>query len=240
MTCPAALAKVGRAPGIIPGIWGALVGLGVLLATGLTAIIGAREGLSVGRLLLVALIAILVGAVGAKTWYVVQSPRHQFDGWCIQGFIVGVMLGAVPSLAVAGLPIGVSLDAASPGLLLAMSLGRVGCFFAGCCGGPPTASRWAVWSSDQRVGARRIPTQLLEVAITFVIGTALLVVLLMYRPAPSGALLVAGLAAYTLVRQGLLRLRAQPRRWPLVGAAIATAAGAVLVASVATLIVAAD
>ncbi len=236
-TCPAPLVKIGRAPGIIPGIWGAMVGLGVLLAVVLTVVIVARDHLSVGHLLLVALIAVAAGTIGAKTWYVVQSPEHRFDGWCIQGFIVGLMLGAIPSLAATDLPIGVSLDAASPGIFLAMALGRVGCFFAGCCGGPPTASRWAVWSSDQRVGARRVPTQLLESALTLTIGTALLVVNLLYRPAVAGALLVAGLAAYTLGRQGLLRLRAQQRRRPLASAIVAVIATAVLFVDMAALIV---
>ncbi len=234
-TCPAPLVKIGRAPGIIPGIWGAMVGLGVLLAVALTAVIIAHDHLSVGRLLLVALIAVVAGTIGAKTWYVVQSPEHRFDGWCIQGFVVGLMLGAIPSLAVTGLPIGVSLDAAAPGIFLAMALGRVGCFFAGCCGGPPTASRWGVWSSDQRVGARRVPTQLMESALTLTIGAVLLVVNLIHRPAIAGALLVAGLAAYTLGRQGLLRLRTLERRFSLAGAVIAVLSAAVLLGGMTAL-----
>jgi prolipoprotein diacylglyceryltransferase len=67
-------------------------------------------------------------------------------------------------------PAGVFLDVTAPGLLFAMAVGRVGCFFAGCCGGPPTASCWGVWSSDQHVGARRIPTQLLESVLAFSLG----------------------------------------------------------------------
>jgi len=234
-TCPAPLVKLGRAPSIIPGIWGAMVGLGVLLAVGLTAVIIAHDHLSVGRLPLVALIAVVAGTIGAKTWYVVQSPEHRFDGWCIQGFIVGLMLGAIPSLPVTGLPLAVSLDAAAPGIFLAMALGRVGCFFAGCCGGPPTASRWGLWSSDQRVGARRIPTQLMESALTLTIGAALLVVNLIHRPTIAGALLVAGLAAYTLGRQGLLRLRTLERRFPLAGAVIALLSAAVLLGGLTAL-----
>ena len=134
-------------------------------------------------------------------------------------------------LAALHIPIGVFLDATAPGLLVAMAIGRMGCFFAGCCGGPPTASRWGVWSSDQRVGARRIPSQLLETALALSLGLGALVAVLSHGPA-GGAFFVAGLAAYTLVRQGLLRLRAEPRKTRLGGLATAALAALVLITAI--------
>src|SRR5579884_3267225 len=71
----------------------------------------------------------------------------------------------------------------------AMAVGRVGCFFAGCCGGPPTASRWGVWSSDQRVGACRIPTQLMELVLAGILGLGALAVVLNHGTA-DGAIFV--------------------------------------------------
>src|SRR6516164_10979336 len=88
------------------------------------------------------------------------------------------ILAAAIMLVVLDLPAGVFLDATAPGLLVAMAVGRVGCFFAGCCGGPPTASSFGVWSSDQRVGARRIPTQLLELVLAGILGLGALVAVL--------------------------------------------------------------
>ena len=44
----------------------------------------------------------------------------------------------------------------APGLLVAMAVGRVGCFFAGCCGGPPTASRWGVWGISSLIHELRL------------------------------------------------------------------------------------
>jgi len=112
-----------------------------------------------------------IGIVGAKVWFIVLHRRaHRMEGWCIQGFIAGSTLAAAILLVVLNMPIGVFLDVTAPGLLVAMAVGRVGCFFAGCCGGPPTASRWGVWSSDQRVGARRLPTQLLESVLAGLLG----------------------------------------------------------------------
>src|SRR5260370_36366136 len=96
-------------------------------------------------------------------------------------------------LVAPGVPAGVFLDVTAPGLLVAMAVGRVGCFFVGCCGGPPTASRWGVWSSDQRVGARRIPTQLLESALAGILGLGVLVAVLSHGTA-GGSYFVGGLA----------------------------------------------
>jgi phosphatidylglycerol:prolipoprotein diacylglycerol transferase len=132
-------------------------------------------------------------------------------------------------------PVGAFLDAIAPGLMLGLAVGRVGCFFAGCCGGPPTASRWGVWSSDQRVGARRIPTQLLESLLALSLGLGVLVAILVYGP-KGGAFFVAALAAYTLVRQGILRLRAEPRRTKLGGPVTAIIAALVLIAAVVLLV----
>ena len=228
-TCLTPLAHV---PGILPGIWGAMVTLGMIIALVLQAIVIASDHLALGSWWLVTLVAIAVGIAGAKTWYIVLHWRaHLRNGWCIQGFIASAPPVAVLMLAALHIPIGVFLDVTAPGLLVAMAIGRMGCFFAGCCGGPPTASRWGVWSSDQRVGARRIPSQLLETALALSLGLGALVAVLIHGPA-GGAFFVGGLAAYTLVRQGLLRLRAEQRKTRLGGLVTAVLAALVLIAAI--------
>src|SRR5438105_234745 len=231
-TCLTPFAHV---PGIFPGIWGAMVTLGIAVALALQSLVIAEAHLVVGPWWVVSLVAIVVGIVGAKVWFIVLHRRaHRMEGWCIQGFIAGATLAAAILLVVLDMPIGVFLDVTSPGLLVAMAVGRVGCFFAGCCGGPPTAFRWGVWSSDQRVGARRIPTQLLESVLALSLGLGVLVAVLGHGPA-GGAYFVAALAAYTLGRQGLLRLRAEPRKTSLGGLATSALAALVLVAAIVLL-----
>lgn len=232
-TCPIPLVHV---PGILPGIWGALVTLGVVIALALQALVISVDHLAVGPWWLITLVAIAVGTSGAKIWYMVLHRRtHRMDGWCIQGFIVGGPVTAVILLAVLKVPVGVFLDVTTPGLLVAMAVGRVGCFFAGCCGGPPTASRWGVWSSDQRVGTRRIPTQLLESLLALSLGLGVLVAVVGHGTR-GGAFFVATLAAYTLVRQGILRLRAEQRRTRFGGLATAVLAALILVVAVIVLV----
>ncbi len=222
-------------PGILPGIWGAMVTLGMIVALALQALVVSHDHLALGPWWAVTLVAIAVGIIGAKVWYMVLHRReHLLDGWCIQGFIASAPVAAVIMLAALHVPVGVFLDVTAPGLLVAMAVGRVGCFFAGCCGGPPTASGFGVWSSDQRVGARRMPTQLLELALAGILGLLVLVAVLRHGPA-GGAFFVAGLAAYTLVRQGLLHLRAEPRKTRLGGLVTAALAALVLIAAVVLL-----
>ncbi len=225
-----------RVPGILPGIWGAMVTLAMVVALALQALVVLGDHLAVGPWLSVSLIAIVVGIAGAKVWYIVLYRReHRKEGWCIQGFITGATLAAAILLMVLHVSVGVFLDVTAPGLLIAMAVGRVGCFFAGCCGGLPTASRFGVWSSDQRVGARRIPTQLLESVLALSLGLGVLVAVLGHGPA-SGAFFVAALAVYTLGRQGFLRLRAEPRKTRLGGLVTAALAALVLVAAVVLLV----
>jgi phosphatidylglycerol---prolipoprotein diacylglyceryl transferase len=231
-TCPTPLA---RAPGIFPGIWGAMVTLGMAVALALQFLVISAEHLALGPVWMVSLVAIVVGIAGAKGWFIVLHRReHRIEGWCIQGFITGATLAAAILLVALDVPAGVLLDVTAPGLLVGVAVGRVGCFFAGCCGGPPTASRWGVWSSDQRVGARRIPTQLLESVLALSLGLGVLVAVLVHGLA-GGAFFVAGLAAYTLGRQGLLRLRAESRKTRLGGLATSALASLVLIAAIVLL-----
>ncbi len=228
-TCPTPFVRV---PGILPGIWGAMVTLGMVVALALQALVISADHLAVGPWWTVSLVAIVVGIVGAKVWFIVHSRReHRLNGWCIQGFITGAILAAAILFVALEVPAGVFLDVTAPGLLVAMAVGRVGCFFAGCCGGPPTASRWGVWSSDQHVGARRLPTQLLESVLALSLGLGVLIAVLGHGPA-GGAFFVAALAAYTLGRQGLLRLRAEPRKTRLGGLVTAALAALVLISAV--------
>lgn len=232
-TCLTPLAHV---PGIFPGIWGVMVALGMAVALVLQSLVISLDHLALGRSLELTLVAIAVGVIGAKMWYVVMyRSTHQINGWCIQGFITGATLTAAILLVALKVPAGTFLDATAPGLLIAMAIGRVGCFFAGCCGGPPTASRWGVWSSDQQVGARRIPTQFLELALAGILGMVVLVAVLRHGPT-GGALFVGSLAAYVLGRQGILHLRAAPRKTRLGGLITAVLAALVLVTAIVFLV----
>ena len=209
----ALLAPLARSPAVLPGIYPALAVVGAVVALSLQAAILAREHVPVGRSLVVSLVALMVGLVGAKLWYAVLHPDESVvkGGWAVDGFLIVAPLVAAVAMLAFSLPIGTVLDATSPGLFFAVAIGRLGCFFTGCCAGRCTNSRWGVWSSDRRVGARRVPTQLLESVAGLAIGLVALVLVLADIVPVRGVVFVAAFGIYAIVRQSLLRLRAEQR-----------------------------
>jgi phosphatidylglycerol:prolipoprotein diacylglycerol transferase len=197
-----------RVPGVIPGFWAATAGLGIVVALATQAAVLSRSHLRIDNAVVFSLLAIGLGIVGAKVWFVVLRRRERrVEGWCIQGLLVGVVVASAIGFTALHMPVGTLLDATAPGLFFGMAIGRLGCFFGGCCAGRPTRSRWGLWSVlDQRVGMRRIPTQFVESLLAFCVGLIALAAVLT-RGTSGGAIFVAGIAAYILIRQGVLRLR---------------------------------
>jgi phosphatidylglycerol:prolipoprotein diacylglycerol transferase len=211
-----------RVPGTLPYIWMTFVLLGLAVALVTQSLLTANAGRPVAPTFLATLGALAVGAVGAKVWYVIKE--HDYIGWCIQGMILGAGVAAGLLYLLLRVPVGSALDAAAPGLMLGMAVGRLGCLFAGCCGGPPTAAPWGVWSSDQHMGARRVPTQLIEAATSFILGVLTLAALLTHGAA-NGAFFAVDVAAYILAREGILRMRIEKvkTRLPIPATAVAAA-----------------
>lgn len=233
----ALLAPLARQPAVIPGVYTALAVVGFVVALALQAAILAGAGTPFEPPLTASLIALGSGLIGAKAWYKVLHPDEPWfkgGGWAVDGFLVVAPLVAALTLFAWDQPIGVVLDATTPGIFFAVAIGRVGCFMTGCCAGRCTASRWGIWSSDRRVGARRIPAPLLESAAGLALGVVSLLVVVNRGLPVVGAVFVAAFVIYALIRQGLLRVRAERRKEYRTLPLTAAAAGLVAVV-VATL-----
>ncbi|GAA3514723.1 prolipoprotein diacylglyceryl transferase family protein [Georgenia daeguensis] len=204
------------APGVFLGAWPALVSTGVVLALVIQMLLARQLDLPAVRVFLLTAVASLLGLFAAKGYFLLTHPHERrtvlTPGMSVQGFVI-VTIGTLSmgSLVLAELPLGALLDVTAPGLLFAMAVGRLGCLLGGCCVGRPTTSRWGIWSSDRRVGIRRIPVQLLESALSAVLGTLALLVVLQLPTSGDGLVLVATVAAYVLGRQLLFPLRSIPR-----------------------------
>ena len=215
MTAHTRMAQLAHGPGVRPWLWPGLVGLGVLVGLVLQALLLARAHINVPLATGISLGASIIGYVAAKIWYLALHHQHlrtfRQAGACIQGFLVGGIGTMVLAVLAARIPVGTFLDASAPGLLLGMAIGRPGCFFTGCCSGRPTTSRWGLWSSDRRLGIRRIPIQLIEAVAALLIGVGVLA-LVLAGPAPiPGMVFVGAIAVYTGFRQVLFPLRVDPR-----------------------------
>lgn len=224
------------APGVAPFVWAVAAIAGIAAGLAVQQVVAARIHPVAGPVLGISLAGIAAGVIGAKIWFVVlHRAERRAEGWCIQGFLTGFVLVAGLYLLAGGYSVGPYLASAAPGLLLGLAVGRVGCFFAGCCYGRPTSARWGVWSSNQRVGTKRIPTQLIEsglaLAVAAVAGATVGV-----GWSSSGWVFVAAVAAYTAVRQAILPLRGEPRQSKVGPWAAAVGAVAALVVAVLALV----
>jgi phosphatidylglycerol:prolipoprotein diacylglycerol transferase len=209
------LAPLARSPAVLPGAFTALAVLGILVAVVSQAAILAQRGMAVERGLVITALALIAGLLGAKLWYMALKARPWREtigqGWSVDGFLVAAPITAILATLALGVPTGAYLDATAPGIFLAVAIGRVGCFLTGCCAGRCTTSRWGIWSSDRRVGARRIPAQLLESGVGLVLAVVSLLAVLGPFAGADGAVFVVTLASYGIARQLLLRLRAEAR-----------------------------
>lgn len=226
-----------KAPGARIGAWLTLVSLGAAVGLTVQLMVANHQHILATRLLTISLVACLIGLFGAKFYYVAthrsEKVTRTFSGMSIQGFVIAAISTMIIGGLIAAIPIGRMLDVTVPGLLFGMAIGRLGCFFGGCCVGRPTASRWAIWSSDRNLGARRIPVQLVESALSVLPGVAALLSVLYATPNVGGVIFIGAITANTLGRQLLFPLRQAPRATPygrLITMAIA--AIAVIAASV--------
>lgn len=226
----ALVAPLVPAPAVMPGVYTVLAVLGGIIALLVQAAILSTEGVEVGPVLAVSLLAIVAGLIGAKAWYAVLHPEESIikPGWAVDGFLVVMPVVGAIGLMVADLPIGRVLDATTPGLFFAVAIGRVGCFVTGCCAGQPTGSRWGIWSSDRRIGTRRIPVQLLESATGLLLGIATLPLAAGHVLPVHGAVFVVAFGLYAIARQAFLRLRSERRSWARSLTLTASVAAAVL------------
>jgi phosphatidylglycerol:prolipoprotein diacylglycerol transferase len=200
---------------VLLGSWTLLGLLAALVGLAGHAALLERDVIPVERYGPVTFFAVVSGLIAAKAWYAYLHPGPwsiaRLGGWAVDGFLVTALAVSVALALMVGLPVGTYLDDSTPGLFLAVAIGRVGCFFAGCCAGRLTRSRWGVWSSDRRVGARRVPTQWLESLVGLSLGIASAGLVVSGVVPVRGMVFIAAFLVYALVRQASLRLRAERR-----------------------------
>jgi prolipoprotein diacylglyceryl transferase len=173
----------------------------------------------------VALFAFPAGIVGGRLYHVITSWNELPDAWWGpfaiweggMGIIGGIALGALAGVWVMrrhGVSVADGLDAAAPGLLVAMAIGRLGNWFNQELFGPPTSLPWGLEIDPEHRPARYAddptfqPTFLYEILWDLALAAAL-VWLERRRPIrPPGlfALYVAGYGAFRAIVELFLRV----------------------------------
>jgi len=211
--------------------YGVLVALGFLAGIWIAARLARRSGLDPEKVTNLGVYCALAGLAGAKLLmvildldYYLRNPSELFSlstlraGGVFYGGLIAALVLAIVYMRRRGLPALRTSDALAPGIALGHSIGRLGCFSAGCCWGLECQRPWAVTFTDPE--AHRLvgvplnqplhPTQLYEAIAEAIIFAVL------YRwygrHGHDGAVLGLYLILYSVVRFGVefVRFHQQP------------------------------
>jgi len=141
--------------------YGVLVALGFLAAIWVAARLARKSGLDPDKVTNLGVYCALAGLAGAKLLMVIldfgyyrENPGELFSLSTLRAggvFYGGLIMALVVSLVYMrrrGLPALKTADALAPGIALGHSIGRLGCFAAGCCWGVECQRWWAVTFTD--------------------------------------------------------------------------------------------
>jgi phosphatidylglycerol:prolipoprotein diacylglycerol transferase len=222
---------------------GFLAGLGFALRE------ARQQGLDTQPILDLAFYLILSAIIGSRLFYVLtnfDSYRHNpldilkvwqggltFFGGLMLSLSVGIIYMKRRRMAVWK-----TFDLFAPALALGDFLGRIGCFFAGCCYGRECSYPWAVTFTDPqslaRIGAALHPTQLYSAFASLV--TFLLLWDWSSRKRFDGQLALLWVFFYSFFRLIIEYFRGDPRGYLVLGTfAVSQVIAAVLV--IASLII---
>ena len=219
----------------IPGLdwpvstYGLLLAVAFILGLWITARFAARDGLPKDKVYDLGLYVLAAALIGSKLLMIVTEwseyggdwrRAFSFDLWRSGGVFYGGLLSAVLVSVLLmrryKLPWRRTADAFAPGIALGHSVGRLGCFSAGCCWGEPTTS-WIGVRFTQRaseltgvpIDSALIPTQLIESAFNLLIFAALL--LFRRRRTFDGQIIYLYLMLYSVARFTIEFWRDDPR-----------------------------
>ncbi|MEQ8198126.1 MAG: prolipoprotein diacylglyceryl transferase family protein [Clostridiaceae bacterium] len=107
--------------------------------------------------------ALIFGVIGSKIPLILEGDdiRTVLFSKSIIGGLIGGMLGVMFIKRLLNIKLKMG-NIIAPAAALGIAIGRIGCFFNGCCYGKPTA-----WGVDFGDGILRCPVQLFEVAFHF-------------------------------------------------------------------------
>src|SRR5215831_869498 len=179
--------------------YGVLLAAAYLVGLKLAMVRANARGLDSNRVLDLGIYIIISALVGAKLLLLVTDfrtfradPRELLtlarSGGVFYGGLILAVAVALLYIRRIGLPLWTTCDVFAPGIALGHVVGRLGCFFAGCCYGRPTTVPWAITFRDPLAAANvgtplnipLHPTQLYEA------GAELLILLLLLATERTG------------------------------------------------------
>ncbi len=208
--------------------YGVLMALAFLVALFIASRLAERDGLKRERVFDMGLWMLLAGLVGSKLLLLLAEAEYRADpsrllsldflrsgGVWYGGFLGGLTAGVI-LMRRYGLPFWKSADAFAPGVAIGQSIGRLGCFAAGCCWGRECELPWGVAFPERAheitgvpVGVHLHPTQVYE-SLTM-LAIFLFLVWLHRRKRFSGQVLLTYAVLYGAARFTIEFFRDDPR-----------------------------
>ena len=131
--------------------YGVMVALAVLAIVLISLKEAKRVHMSEIHVYNIAVWAVIGGVIGSRLFHVIdkwdyyfQHPEQivGFAGVAVYGAVVGVIVAIAIYTVVKKLSMWQLCDVVSPGSLVGMAIGRIGCVLNGCCYGLPTDGNW--------------------------------------------------------------------------------------------------
>lgn len=205
--------------------YGMFVAIGFFVGLMVTVRLGKSEGIGSQQVMDMGFIIILSAIIGSRllyilmnTSYYLRSPLDMLKIWegglVFSGGIIGVVLTMLWYIKRHGLPLGKIADLWAPATAIGQSIGRIGCFMAGCCYGKPTDLKWGVVFTNPHSLARPLnvplhPTQVYDSISGFII---FLVLLLLYSKKKfEGQIFLWLLIMHSTARLAIERFRGDDR-----------------------------
>ena len=170
--------------------YGFMIALGFFLGIVLAMREARRLGENPEKIMDLSFYILVAAIIGSRLFYVVTAWSSFADnpleiikiwkgGLVFYGGFIGAVATAVIYMRLHRLPIWKSADILAPSLALGQTLGRLGCFLAGCCYGRSSNVAWSVTFTDQAclapVNTPLHPTQLYSAFTNLAIFGVLLV-----------------------------------------------------------------
>lgn len=131
----------------------------------------ARDGLDRNRVYDLGLWVLAASLIGSKALMVItewDDYRHNLgqifsldffrSAGVFYGGFIGAVIASVIVMRIYKLPWWRTADAFAPGIAIGQTIGRLGCFSAGCCWGKPTTAAFGVHFSDKGHEVTGVPT----------------------------------------------------------------------------------
>lgn len=171
--------------------YGLFVALGCLAGLATAIRLGKSKGLDSNRILDMGFIVILSGMIGSRLLYIIinlpdyiANPLNIFKIWegglVFSGGLVAVIIVVLIYVRKYNYNLWTICDLWSPAASIGEGIGRIGCFFAGCCYGRPCDLPWAVTFTDPKTIAipnfPLHPTQLYSFLSGMIIFAVLMII----------------------------------------------------------------